>query len=62
MFCVPESFNKNILNQLLDYKITFVSSQPENTNSKGDFIPENWFKMFVERFLVYKNKSDLVSV
>ena len=47
MFCVPESFNKNILNQLIDYKITFVNSLLENTNSKGDFIPENWFKMFV---------------
>ena len=34
----PESFNTNILYQLFYYKITFVNSQHENTNSEGDFV------------------------
>ena len=29
--------------QLLDYKTTFVNSQHENINSKGDFVLKNWF-------------------
>ena len=32
---ILEIFNTNILHQLFDYKITFVNSQHENTNSKG---------------------------
>ena len=32
--CIPESFKSYISHQ----KITFVNSQRENTNSKGDFI------------------------
>ena len=36
--CIPESFNTNISHQRFDYKVTFVNSQLENTNSKGDFV------------------------
>ena len=38
-----ESFNMNIPYQLFDYKINFVNSQQQNTNSKGDFVVKNWF-------------------
>ena len=38
MICLPESFHTNISHQLFYYKITFVNSQRENTNSKGDFV------------------------
>ena len=41
---IPESFNTNILHQRFDYKITFVNSQLENPNSKGDFGLKNWFE------------------
>ena len=37
-FRITESFNKNILHHIFDYKISFVNSQLENTNSKGDFV------------------------
>ena len=43
---LPESFNTNISRQLFDYKITFVNSQRENTNSKGDFVLKNLDKTF----------------
>ena len=43
IFCIPESFNTNISNQLLEYIITFVNSQHNNTNSKGDFVLKNRF-------------------
>ena len=33
-----------------------MSSQHENTNSKGDFVPKN--RVSFETSLVYKNKSD----
>ena len=37
---IPESFNfKNISHKLFDYKITFLNSQNQNTNEKGDFVP-----------------------
>ena len=38
----PESFKKNISDQLIDYKITFVNSQHEN--SKGTFLIKTGFK------------------
>ena len=37
MFCI-RSFNTNISHQLLGYKITYMNSQLENTNSNGDLI------------------------
>ena len=37
-FCIPESFNTNISQQLFDHKITFINSQDEHTDSKGDFV------------------------
>ena len=46
-FVIPESFNTNISHQLFDYKIAFVSSQLENTNSKGDFVLKNRFETSV---------------
>ena len=33
-FCITESFDTNISHKLFDYKIIFVNSQYENTNSK----------------------------
>ena len=47
--CIQESFNTYISHQLFDYKITFVNSQPENIDSKGDFVKTS---------LEYKNKPD----
>ena len=35
-----------ISHQLLDYKITYVNSQLEDTHSKGDFVLKNWFETF----------------
>ena len=35
--------NTNISHQLLENKITYVNSQLEKTNSKGDFALKNWF-------------------
>ena len=34
-----KSFTTNISNQFYDYKITFVNSQHENTNSNGILTP-----------------------
>ena len=34
-FCTPDIFNTKISHQFFEYKITFVLSQPEKTNSKG---------------------------
>ena len=45
-FCIPESFNTNISHQLFKYKITFMKSQLENTNSKDDFVPKKQFERF----------------
>ena len=41
---MPKSFNTNILHQLFDFKRTFVNSQHENTDSKGDFVLKKGFK------------------
>ena len=46
IYCIQESFNTNISLQLFEYKITFVNSYLENTNSKGDFVLKNWFESF----------------
>ena len=48
-FCIQESFNVNNFYQIFVYKLTFVNSQPENTNSKGDCIFRNWFETIVLR-------------
>ena len=53
--CIPESFNKNISHQLFDDKITFVNSQHEYTNSKGDFVLKNPFGIVVKIFDIQKN-------
>ena len=52
-FCIPLSFNTNILHQLLDYKIIFVNLQHEITNLKGDFVLKNKFKLFFFKDLCY---------
>ena len=54
LFCRPESFNMNISHQLFYYKITFVNSQHENTNSKSDFVQKTGLKCSFLRFLAYK--------
>ena len=41
---IPESFNKNISQQLFDYTITFMISQLENQNSKVDFVLKTGLK------------------
>ena len=46
-FCITENFNTIILHQLFDYKITFVISQREKTNSKDDFVLKTRFELFV---------------
>ena len=45
--CIPKSFNINILQELLVYKITLVNSQHEKTNSKGDLVLKIRVKTFV---------------
>ena len=50
-FCIPESFNTNILNQFFDNKITKIKF-------KSDFVLKNGYKRSFSRYLVYKNKSD----
>ena len=45
------------LTSFLQYKITFLNSQDENTNSKGGFVLKTRFETFFFRFLVYKHKS-----
>ena len=47
IICIPENLNANISHQLFQYKITFVNSQLENTNSKGDFVLKNRVQTFV---------------
>ena len=44
--CIPGSLNTNIIHRL-EYTITFVNSQRENTNSKGDIVLKNKFETFV---------------
>ena len=44
---ITERFNTNISHQLFDYRITFMNSQCENTNSKGDFVLKNRFETSV---------------
>ena len=56
---IAESFNTNISHQIFDYKITFVNSELENTNSKGDFVLKKRFEMFVLNISGLQNKSDL---
>ena len=46
-FCIPKSFNTNILYQLFDYKITFENSQLDNKNSIVDFLLKNRFETFI---------------
>ena len=36
--CIQESFNTNISHKLFSYKITFLNSHQENTNSKCDLV------------------------
>ena len=38
--------------------MAFVKLQHKNTNSIGGFVLKNGFKRSVQRFLVYRNKSD----
>ena len=40
------------------FKISFVNSKHENSNSKEDFVFKTSFERSYSRFLVYKNKSD----
>ena len=46
-FCIPESLNTNISHQLFDYKITFLNSHREKTDSKSDFVLKTQFETFV---------------
>ena len=45
--CIPEGFNTNIIHWLFEYTITFVNSQCENANSKGDIVLKKRFQTFV---------------
>ena len=45
-YYIPESFNTNISQQHFDI-ITFVNSQHEKTNSKGDFVLKKWFETLI---------------
>ena len=44
--CIPESFIPIISHKLFYFKLTFMISQCENTNSKGDFVVKNRFEIF----------------
>ena len=52
IYCIPESFNTNILHQFLR---TFVNSKHENTNLKGDFV----LKITVLNICMMKYKSKI---
>ena len=54
---ILEIFNTNISHKFFLYKITFVISQHENTNSKGILYLKTRFKWSLWRFLVLKDKS-----
>ena len=56
--CSPKIFNSNISYNLFYYEITFINSQHNTTNSKGDFVHKKGFRRSFERFMLYKNKSD----
>ena len=58
--CIPERFNTNISQQFFDYKITFVNSQRENTNSKGDFVLNNQFTKDFWYTKINLSQTDLV--
>ena len=45
--CLPENFNTNISHQFFDYIMTFMNSQHQNKNSKGDFVLNDPFEKFV---------------
>ena len=51
-YCIPESFNT--IFHTIFLLITFVNSQHEKSNSKGEFVLKKRFETFVYRFLVYK--------
>ena len=64
--CIPESFNTNISHKLFDYTITFVNSQPQDTNSKGDYVLKKlvlnvcykdfWYtKIYIKHFVLLVN-------
>ena len=44
--------------QLFDCKVTFVNSQRENTNSKGNFVIKNRFETVVLKISGIQNKSE----
>ena len=57
---IPESF-PNFSHQLLTtiiVNITFLNSQLEKTNLKGDFVVKNWFETIAFNFWYKKNRSE----
>ena len=58
MFCIPESFDTNILHQLFDYTITYVNPQLENTNSKVIFFTQKQFETIVLKISGIQNTSE----
>ena len=52
MYYIPERFNKNIQDQLFDYKIIFVNLLRENANSKSDFVLKTRFESFILKISV----------
>ena len=50
--CIPESFNTNILHQRFDYKITYVNSQLEKTNSEVILYSKTDLKKYVSKIYI----------
>ena len=60
IFLEHAEYKKAVILTSFDYKITFLNSQVENTNSKSDFVLKKRFEKFVLKISDKQNKSDLV--
>ena len=46
---ITNLYHKALIRTFIDYKITFVNSQHDSTNSKGDFVLINPIKCLFQR-------------
>ena len=52
----------NISHQLFDYKITFVNSKLENTNSKGVLYSKTCLNCLFQRFMIFKKIKSKITI
>ena len=55
-FLARKLYYAHFIPSFFDYKITFVNSQLQNTNSKGDFVVKPRFETFVLKITGIQNK------